>query len=56
MLNFIEQEFQLDGKNIDPRYFVESDNGYKATPLLKYIIARDAKKFFRKVRYKLHAV
>lgn len=49
MLNFIEQEFQLDGKNIDPRYFVESDNGYKATPLLKYIIARDAKKFFRKM-------
>lgn len=49
MLNFIEQEFQLDGKNIDPRYFVKSDNGYKATPLLKYIIARDAKKFFRKI-------
>ena len=35
MLNFIEQEFQLDGKNIDPRYFEESDGGYKATPLLK---------------------
>lgn len=48
MLDFIEREFQLKGENIDPKYFSKSDNGYKATPLLKYIIARDAKKFFRK--------
>lgn len=50
MLSFLEKELTLTGNNIDERYFEQTDTGgYKATPLLKYIIARDAKKYFSRI-------
>lgn len=54
MFDFLEKPMKLTGE-VDPRYFDETDNPgeYKAKPLFKRIVARDAKVYYRSLIDKL---
>ena len=51
---YLEQPMKLNGSNIDPRYFIDNEDGtYSATPLLKYKVGSNAQKYFKKMIEKL---
>lgn len=54
MFDFLEKPMKLTG-NVDQRYFSETDEPgeYKATPLFKRVVARDAKSYYRNLIDKL---
>lgn len=51
---FLDQPMKLTGDYIEDRYFMDNEDGtYSATGMFKYMVGRDAQKYFRRVIEKL---